>query len=363
MDVFAFLLAVGALVWAIKTRGALDRLEEKNKLFYEEFNTLNRRIEKLASELATLRDRLGKAPIPPVEEKPAPSTTPPPVAVPPSVVAPPPPQQVIPPPPATTAPPPKPAAAPPASAPPRPMPPPPRPPMPPAPAPPPAERFDWEALIGVKLFSWIAGIALVFAAIFFLKYSVERGYLGPPVRMAIGLLVAAGLLVLCEWRAARRFAVTANALDAAGIAILFATFFSAHTLWHLIGPLTAFGLLAMVTAVAVALSIHHDSIFIALLGLVGGFSTPALLSTGEDHPIGLFSYLLLLNAGLAWVAYKKRWPYLTVLSTIFTTIYQWGWVMKFLRGGNLPLALGIFLIFPILSFIALAFGEKSDSED
>ena len=38
----------------------------------------------------------------------------------------------------------------------------------------------------------------------------------------------------------------------------------------------------------------------------------ALLSTGEDHPIGLFGYLLLLNAGLAWVAYRKSWPVLSV---------------------------------------------------
>src|SRR5258708_20795291 len=104
----------------------------------------------------------------------------------------------------------------------------------------------------------------------------------------------------------------------------------------------AFGLLAMVSAVAVALSIHHDSIFVAVLGLVGGFATPALLSTGEDRPIGLFSYLLLLNAGLAWVAYKKRWPHLTMLSAIFTTLYQWGWVAKLLRTGNLSLSLGIF---------------------
>ena len=37
----------------------------------------------------------------------------------------------------------------------------------------PARRLDWEALIGVQLFSWIAGVALVFAAVFFLKYSVE----------------------------------------------------------------------------------------------------------------------------------------------------------------------------------------------
>jgi len=213
------------------------------------------------------------------------------------------------------------------------------------------------------LFSWIAGVALVFAAIFFLKYSVDHGWLSPPVRMAIGFLVGAGLLVVCEWKAARRYEVTANALDAAGIAILFSTFFAAHALWHLIGAIPTFGLMAMVTAVAVLLSIHHDSIFVALLGLVGGFATPALLSTGEDRPIGLFSYLLLLNAGLAWVAYKKRWPNLTILSAIFTTLYQWGWVMKFLRTGNLPLALGIFLIFPVLSFVALALGEKKEDTD
>src|SRR6185295_15357627 len=111
-----------------------------------------------------------------------------------------------------------------------PTPPPPQsfPPRPPSPPVPPRPVFDWEALIGVKLFSWIAGIALVFAAIFFLKYSVDHGWLNPPIRMAIGLVIGAALLVVCEWKAARRYAVTANALDAAGIAILFSTFFASH---------------------------------------------------------------------------------------------------------------------------------------
>src|SRR6185295_14372481 len=118
--------------------------------------------------------------------------------------------------------------------------------------------------------------------------------------------------------------------------------------------------MALVTAVAVLLSIRRDSLFIALLGLVGGFATPALLSTGEDRPIGLFGYLLLLNAGLAWVAYRKRWPYLTILSAAFTTVYQWGWVLKFLRADSIPLALSIYLIFPILSFASIAVGERKN---
>jgi hypothetical protein len=237
----------------------------------------------------------------------------------------------------------------------------------PPPPPPPSSpqwrlpRFDWESLVGVKLFSWIAGVALLLAAVFFLRYSISEGWLVPPVQMAIGIVVGIALLILCELKAARKYPATANAMDASAIAILFSTFFAAHVRWDLIGAIPAFALMVLVTAVAVLLSIRRDSMFIALLGLVGGFATPALLSTGENRP-SLFIYLLLLNAGLAWVATKKKWPLLTTLSLVFTVLYQWGWVMKFLSADQLPIALGIFLVFPVLAFIALALGQKEAPE-
>jgi hypothetical protein len=205
----------------------------------------------------------------------------------------------------------------------------------------------------VKLFSAIAGIALVIAAVSFLKYSVDHGWLQPPVRVLIGVGVGIGLLVLCELKAARRYPATANALDAAAIAILFSTFFAAHALWDLIPSLVTFGLLAVVTAIAVLLSIRRESLFIAVLGLLGGFATPALLSTGENQPIPLFAYLMLLNVGLAWVAYRQTWPLLTALTLALTTIYQWGWVFKFLGESQLTLAMGIFLVFPLATVAGL----------
>lgn len=235
------------------------------------------------------------------------------------------------------------------------------PPVPSVPPQPEQERppFDWESLVGVKLFSWIAGVALALGAIFFLSYSIQKGWLQPPVRMAIGLLVGVGLLGLCELKAARRYAVTANALDGAGVAVLFSTFFASHALWNLIGGGTTFLFLALVAAVAVLLSIRRDSLFIALLGLMGGFATPALLSTGEDRPFSLFSYLLLVNLGLAWVGYRKRWAILPILSVALTTIYQWAWVAKFLDAGRLPLAMAIFLIFPVAGFVALVIARPA----
>ena len=213
----------------------------------------------------------------------------------------------------------------------------------------------------MKLFSGIAGVALAIAAIFFLSYSIEHGWLEPPVRVIIGILVSIGLLVVCELKVARQYRVTANALDAAAIAILFATFFAAHSLWNLIPGGVAFGLLALVTAVAVLLSIRRDSMFIAVLGLLGGFATPALLSTGENRPIPLFAYLLLLNLGLAWVAYRKRWPLLSTLTVALTAVYQWGWVFKFLTASQLSLATGIFLLFPLVTVVALILARRPPS--
>ncbi len=228
---------------------------------------------------------------------------------------------------------------------------------PPAPSAPPESAaatapraFDWESLVGVRLFSWIAGVAFVLAAVFFLKYSIDQGLLGPPVRLAIGIVSGIALLLVSEIRDRSRWSVTANALGAAGIGVLFATFFAADALWHLLPQPVTFGLMVLVTAVAVLLAIRHDSVFVALLGLVGGFSTPILLSTGEDRPIGLFGYLLVLNVGLAWVGRRRSWTILIALSVAFTAVYQWGWVMKFLidKPAELPIAVGVFLVFPIL---------------
>ena len=232
------------------------------------------------------------------------------------------------------------------------------PPAPPSRPAPPAPAFDWESVIGVKLFSAIAGIALVLAALLFLRHSMQQGWLQPPVRVLIGLAVAIGLLVVCELKAARRYPYTANALDAAAIAILFATFFAAHALWNLIPTVVTFVLLAAVTALAVLLSIRRESMFIAVLGLLGGFATPALLSTGENRPIPLFAYLVLLNVGLAWVAYRQVWPVLTVLTLVLTTVYQWTWVYRFLSANDLSIALGIFAVFPVMSVTALLFGRR-----
>ena len=53
----------------------------------------------------------------------------------------------------------------------------------------------------------------------------------------------------------------------------------------------------LVTASTITLALTQDAEILAVYAMIGGFSTPALVSTGENHEIVLFSYVLLLDAG------------------------------------------------------------------
>ncbi len=74
-----------------------------------------------------------------------------------------------------------------------------------------------------------------------------------------------------------------------------------------------------------ALSLRYDSAAIAALGLVGGYLTPLLLSSGEDHPWFLLSYVLLLDVAAMALRERKRWRVLEILSFVATTIIYFAW--------------------------------------
>jgi hypothetical protein len=208
----------------------------------------------------------------------------------------------------------------------------------------------------VRAFSILAGVALAIAAIFFIVWSVDHVTISPTVRFAILTTVGASLVVGSELRVAQGYAITARSLAAGGVATLFATFYAGYALWGFYGAGAGFALLVLPTVVAVLLAIRRSSLVIAVLGLLGGFSTPILVSSGEDRPLSLFGYLLLLNAALAWVSYKRRWTLLPWLSLGFTAIYQAGWVGMFLDDTRIPLALGLFLVLAAAGYAAIRLG-------
>ena len=206
-------------------------------------------------------------------------------------------------------------------------------------------KIDWEAFLGVKLFAWIGGFVLFLGIVFLVKYSFENNLITPGMRVVIGTVVGLALVVTGWLTATRRYRVSGQSLCATGVLVLYGNIFAAHVFYHLIALVPAFASMAIVTGAAFFLAVRMNAQVIVVLGLLGGFLTPVLLSTGLDNPPALFGYIAVLNIGIAAVALRKRWDYLILLAAAGTVLIEFGWAFKFFESPKANIAFAVFLGF------------------
>lgn len=232
--------------------------------------------------------------------------------------------------------------------------------LPEPPPPPPAVQIDWERWIGVRGAAVLGGVVLALAGLFFFRYSIEHGLIPPWLRVVLGTLAGCACLVAADVMRRRDYGGTADAVAGAGIVVLYAAFWAAANLYDLIGPGTLFVLLIAVTAACGALSWRHQSLVIAVLGLVGGFLTPIFASRGSDNPIGLFGYLLLLDVAVLFLARRRGWPFLALLALAGTGAYQALWIGGRMGPDRVLLGLGIVALFALVFAAGSPRGEERD---
>jgi len=238
-----------------------------------------------------------------------------------------------------------------------------------APAPAPArpvqrpEQINWEKFLGVKLFAWVGGLALFLGTAFFLKYSFDNNLISPELRVAMGYLAGIGLMIggLCLPR--ERHAVMVQTMCATATVIFYASTFAARGFYHFIGMEVAFALMVLTTASAFLLAVRLNAQVVALLGMLGGFLTPVLLSTGVDNPLGLFGYLALLDIGLLAVVLRKRWGYLCLLAALATASMEFAWVSNFFEVEKVYTGMSVFFGFSLLFALALAVAGRLNQVD
>ena len=222
-----------------------------------------------------------------------------------------------------------------------------RPAPPQRPAPPPRPAIGFEELFGRKLPIWAGGVTLAVAGFLIVKYSIDAGLLSPAVRVVCGLLFGAGLIAGAETALSAEARVrdprVRQALAGAGVATLYACVLVAANVYHLIGPVTAFVGLALITALAGGLSLRFGAPS-ALLGLVGGLAAPALVGSGSPDVPLLSAYLALAVGGLCTLSRNQRWMWLGVSALIG----GFGWGLLLILGGTLDaaasLSVGVYML-------------------
>lgn len=226
--------------------------------------------------------------------------------------------------------PPRPLAEPPAVVGPVPVPATPRAAEPPRPAPVPASP-PRDPLAPIK--AWLfggntivkAGVGILFIGLAFLaKYASEHVEVPVELRLA-GIAAVAVALLVVGWRLRTRRPDYAQVLQGGAIAVLYLTLFVAFRFYGVISSGPVFVLMAAIAALAAALAVLQDARALAVVGALGGFATPLLVSTGSGNQVALFSYYLVLDLGIAAVAWFRTWRLLDLIGFACTFLVATAW--------------------------------------
>jgi uncharacterized membrane protein len=209
--------------------------------------------------------------------------------------------------------------------------------------------------LGAKVASFVGIAAVIVAVAFFVGYAIQHNWIGPGARILMGLATGAALVAAGHAfdRRGEAHRTLARALTGGGSALFYFAVFAAYGVYHLVGSVTAGIGLATSAAGVIALSVVYDSQAVALLGVIGSFVTPLLISS--DFEGGLFPliYVAVIDIPVMWLGVRRDWKTLCNLAFIFTVFYAALWL-----GGELPAGWRSGLLFVLLyhaQFVALSF--------
>ncbi|WP_169798104.1 DUF2339 domain-containing protein [Moraxella oblonga] len=169
------------------------------------------------------------------------------------------------------------------------------------------------------------GIALLFLGLAFLL-KLASHYIETPIwlrYLAVGVsgLVATGVgLRLTQKR--REYGLI---LQGFGLAVMYLTTLASLKLAHLLSPTTAFVLMVLAVVAKIALAVRQDAKILAQIALIGGLATPLLTATGSNNYLALFTYLAVLNTGIAVIANWRAWRSLNAISVVGTFALAFLW--------------------------------------
>ncbi len=211
-----------------------------------------------------------------------------------------------------------------------------------------------ESRIGSQWLNRIGILAVLIGAAWFLKFAFDNHWIGPHGRVLIGLLAGVGLIVWSERFQRRGFVAFSYSLKAIGSGVLYLSLWAAFSLYALLPAGVAFVAMILVTAFNGYMSWIRDSELLALYAIAGGLVTPLLVSTGENHEIALFSYLLILDLAVLILVALRPWSRLLFGAFLGTAFFVFGWWISFYTQAQA----GRTAFFLVCFFLIFAFAPR-----
>ncbi len=221
-------------------------------------------------------------------------------------------------------------------------------------------KASLESRIGGQWLNRVGIVAVLVGLSYFLKLAFENNWIGPAMQVLIGITAGIGLLVWSERFRSKGYPGFAYSLKAVSFGALYLSLWAASQYYHLVPPTVTFIGMVLVTLTSAALSLRQNADLLAAFALIGGFLTPVLISTGQNHEIALCCYLALLDLGALWITAIKQWYRLLLGAYIGTAILGGAWAVTYYTDAQLTATI-LFATFFFLLFATGAFlGGKDD---
>lgn len=163
-----------------------------------------------------------------------------------------------------------------------------------------------ENIIGLRLIHLVGIVVLVIGLSLGVKYAIDKNLISEGLR--ISLAYAAGVvLYLLSARLKKNYTGFSAILFSGAMASLYFTTFGAFVYYHFLSYTVAFVLMIAFTVYTAFEALRYNRQEIALLGLVGAYGIPFLISPDTGHPEMLFLYISIINLGVVFLCAKKPW--------------------------------------------------------
>jgi uncharacterized membrane protein len=171
------------------------------------------------------------------------------------------------------------------------------------------------------------------------------------------LIAGIAVVVWSEWFRMRGYQTFSYSLKAVGIGALYLSLWAAFQAYSLIPMSVAFAAMVVITAVTAGLALLQNAEILAAFALAGGFATPVLISTGQNHEEALLSYLVLLDVATRALVISRGWRRLLLLSFAGTVALYFAWYAEFYSAQQFALTFVFATLFFAIFAMAMIVGR------
>ncbi|UZD41608.1 DUF2339 domain-containing protein [Capnocytophaga ochracea] len=210
----------------------------------------------------------------------------------------------------------------------------------------PKQPTNWERFIGENLFGKIGIVIIIIGVFIGVKYSIQHNLISPAMRLVLGYLMGIGLFVTGAMLKKKYESFSAILVSGAMTIFYFVTFI-AYAVFGYFPQSLAFVLMFLFTAFTVLASLSYNQVVIAIIGLVGGYAVPFLLSNNSGQVEILFMYTAIINIGVLILSFYKQWRSLYISALFLTWLLLFStWASAYQYDDFIP-----YFVFNLVTFL------------